>query len=57
MDKIKVGDHVYSHILGPDSSGQVVSVETNENGQQLIGIKLDKPIIEMHCYSKLLTKI
>ena len=57
MDKIKVGDHVYSHIFGPDSSGQVVSVETNENGQQLIGIKLDKPIIEMHCYSKLLTKI
>lgn len=49
MDKIKVGDHVYSHILGPDSSGQVVSVEINENGQQLI--------IEMHCYSRLLTKI
>ena len=57
MDKIKIGDHVYSHILGPDSSGKVVSVETNENGQQLIGVKLDKPIVEMHCYSKLLTKI
>lgn len=57
MDKIKVGDHVYSHILGPDSSGQVVSVEINENGQQLIGVKLDKPIVEMHCYSELLTKI
>ena len=49
MDKIKVGDHVYSHIFDPDSSGQVVSVETNENGQQLI--------IKMHCYSELLTKI
>ena len=57
MDKIKVGDHVYSHIFGPDSSGQVVSVETNENEQQLIGIKLDKPIIKIHCYSELLTKI
>ena len=57
MDKIKIGDHVYSHILGPDSSGKVVNVEANENGQQVIGIKLDKPIIEMHCYSKLLTKI
>lgn len=57
MDKIKVGDHVYSHIFGPDSSGQVVSVEINENGQQLIGVKLDKSIIEMHCYSELLTKI
>lgn len=57
MDKIKVGDHVYSHIFGPDSSGQVVSVETNKNGQQLIGVKLDKSIIEMHCYSELLTKI
>ena len=34
MDKIKIGDHVYSHIFGPDSSGQVVSVEINENGQQ-----------------------
>ena len=30
MDKIKIGDHVYLHILGPDSSGKVVSVETNE---------------------------
>lgn len=57
MDKIKVGDHVYSHIFGPDSSGQVVSVETNENGQQVIGIKLDKPIIKINCYSELLTKI
>ena len=28
MDKIKVGDHVYLHILGTDSSGKVVSVET-----------------------------
>lgn len=34
MDKIKIGDYVYSHILSPDSSGQVVSVETNENGRQ-----------------------
>ena len=49
MDKIKVGDNVYSHIFDPDSSGQVVSVETNENGQQLI--------IKMHCYSGLFTKI
>ena len=49
MDKIKIGDYVYSHILDTDSSGKVVSVETNENGQQLI--------IEMHCYSELLTKI
>ena len=49
MDKIKVGDHVYSHILGHDSSGKVVSVETNENGQQLI--------IKMHYYSELITKI
>ena len=57
MDKIKIGDHVYSNILGPDSSGQVVSVETNENGQQLIDIKLDKPIVEIHCYSELFTKI
>lgn len=29
MDKIKIGDHVYSHIFGPDSYGKVVSVETN----------------------------
>ena len=49
MDKIKIGDYVYSHIFGPDSSGQVVSVETNENGQQLI--------IKMHCYSGLFIKI
>ena len=28
MDKIKIGDHVYLHILGTDSSGKVVSVET-----------------------------
>ena len=49
MDKIKIGDYVYSHILGPDSSGKVVSVETNENGQQLI--------IKMHWYSELFTKI
>ena len=34
MDKIKIGDHVYSHIFGHDSSGQVVSMEINENGQQ-----------------------
>lgn len=32
MDKIKIGDHVYSYIFGPDSSAQVVSVEINENG-------------------------
>ena len=49
MDKIKIGDYVYSHILGHDSSGKVVSVETNENGQQLI--------IKMYCYSELITKI
>ena len=49
MDKIKIGDYVYSHILGPDSSGKVVSVETNENGQQLI--------IKMNDYSGLFTKI
>ena len=49
MDKIKIGDHVYLHILGPDSFGKVVSVETNENGQQLI--------INIHCYSELFTKI
>lgn len=57
MDKIKIGDHVYSHILGPDSSGQVINVEINENGQQLIDVKLDKPIVNMHGYSKLFTKI
>lgn len=34
MDKIKVGDHVYSHTLGPDSFGKVVSVEINKNVQQ-----------------------
>ena len=49
MDKIKIGDHVYLHILGPDSFGKVVSVETNKNGQQLI--------IKMHYYSGLFTKI
>lgn len=49
MDKIKIGYYVYSHILGTDSSGKVVSVETNENGQQLI--------IKTHCYSGLFTKI
>lgn len=57
MDKIKIGDHVYSHVLGPDSSGQVINVETNENGQQLIDVKLDKPIANIHGYSKLFTKI
>jgi hypothetical protein len=57
MDKFKIGDHVYSHVLGPDSSGQVINVEANENGQQLIDIKLDKPIVNIHGYSKLFTKI
>ena len=47
---MKVGDKVYSKIIGPETTGTITSIEINKKGHPMITIALDNPINKIKGY-------
>ena len=56
METFKIGDKVYSKILGPSSTGTIIKIES-DNNIPFITVKLDKPIKNIASYSRHFYKI
>lgn len=56
MEILKIGDKVYSKILGPSSTGIITNIEY-DNNVPFITVKLDKPIKNITGYSRHFFKI
>lgn len=41
---MKIGDKVYSKIVGPEAKGTITNIETNKNGFAIITMTLEEPI-------------
>lgn len=56
METLKIGDKVYSKILGPSSTGIITNIES-DNDIPFITVKLDKPIKNIAGYSRHFFKV
>ena len=56
METLKIGDKVYSKILGPSSTGIITNIES-DNNIPFITVKLDKPIKNIAGYSEYFFKV
>ncbi len=56
MEVLKIGDKVYSKILGPSSTGTITNIES-DNDVPFITVKLDKPIKNVAGYSEYFFKV
>lgn len=56
METLKIGDKVYSKILGPSSTGTIINIES-DNNIPFITVELDKPIKNIAGYSRHFFKV
>lgn len=57
MEKFSVGDRVYANYLGPDAKGIITNITYNDEGQEMIEMKLDVPIQNCKGYSRFFSHI
>lgn len=48
---MKIGDKVYSKVVGPEAMGTITEIETNKNGFAIITMTLEEPIHKFSGYA------
>ena len=48
---MKIGDKVYSKVVGPEAMGIITDIETNKNGFAIITMTLEQPINKFSGYA------